>query len=223
MRQSQRTVRFFLALALVFALAAAPAAEARDFAFDLVLKTWNVSLSADGVDGGEDLFFPGLYATWGVTDHVRVSASYVEGEVDFSFPGSTTTGSFEEVDSDLMVSWSFTKLDVGVGYRDSEFTTSFLGINLPTVSSTGPMVYLGGGGNFKRPSWGYYWGLAYMFEDLDDDDGSQEQINGEGGFRWFSKKNFSILFGYRYKEYSGDGTGGLTFDGPVVSLGYSWR
>ena len=84
-----------------------------------------------------------------------------------------------------------------------------------------------GGDLFGQSRWGYYWGVAYMFEDLDDDgrgsDSKQEHINGEGGLRWTSQKNFSILFGYRYKEYSGGGTAGLTFDGPVANLAYTWR
>ena len=87
------------------------------------------------------------------------------------------------------------------------------------------MVYLGGGDLFGQSRWGYYWGVAYMFTDLDDDDADIENkhINGEGGLRWTSPKNLSILFGYRYKEYSGEGSGGLNIGGPVINLAYTWN
>ncbi len=212
-----------LGLALALALCLTPAAEADDLT--LGLKAWSASLSADNLSGGDDLFFPGFYLTWDVTDRVWISLGYLAGEIDFTIEGSTTAGSVEEVNSDLVVGWSFAKLDVGVGYR----LTGITGIKFSNFdnaiknTSSGPMVYLGGGDLFGQYHWGYYWAVAFMFEDLDDDDGAQKHINGEWGFRWTSLKNLSILFGYRYKEYLGAGTNGLTFDGPVVNLAYTWR
>ncbi len=218
MRQSGLTAKCFLGLALVLALGGAPAAEADEFT--LGLKAWSAALSANNLAGDNDLF-PGLYFAWDVNDRLWISAGYVEGEADFTVTGSTTSGSIEEVDSDLIVGWSFAKLDVGVGYRFAEFTT-VLDPAVP-VTSTGPMVYLGGGNFFGQYRWGYYWGMAYMFKDMDDDDGAQEHINGEVGIRWTSRKNLSILFGYRHKEYSGEGAAGATFSGPVMNLAYTWR
>lgn len=219
MRQSYLTVPCFLGLALVLALGGAPPAEAGDFT--LGLKAWNASLSASGLDGNDDLF-PGFYFAWDATDRLWISAGYVDGEVDFTIPGDSTSRSIKEVDADLIVGWSFAKLDVGIGYRSAEFTVKSGQVATPT-SSGGPMVYLGGGDLFGSSPWGYYWGLAYMFEDLDDGDGAQEHFNGEAGFRWTSQKNFSILVGYRHKEYSGPGTAGLSFSGPAVNLAYTWR
>ncbi len=219
MRQSELKAKCFLGLALVLALGGAPAAEAGDFT--LGFKAWSPSFSAANLDGDTDLF-PGVYFLWAVNDRLRISAGYLEGEVDFTFTGSTTSGSIEEVDSDLVVGWSFPKLDVGVGYRFTEFTTTLEPSAGLHVTSAGPMVYLGGGDLFGPHRWGYYWGVAYMFEDMDDDDGAQEHINGEAGLRWESRKNLSILVGYRHKEYSGEGSDGTTFSGPVVNLAYTW-
>ncbi len=218
MRQSVLAAKCFLGLALVLAPGGAPAAEADDFT--LGLKAWSASLSANNLDGDSDLF-PGVYFAWDLTDRLWISAGYVAGEVDFTLTGSTTSGSIEEVDSDLIVGWSFPKLDVGVGYRLAEFTTITNDGRFP-VTSTGPMVYLGGGDLFGQYRWGYYWGVAYMFKDMDDDDGSQKHINAEAGIRWTSQKNLSILFGYRHKEYSGEGSD-FSFSGPVVNLAYTWR
>ena len=222
MRHSRLVVKFSFALVLVVAFSGASPAEARDFT--LGLKAWYASGSATGAEVDEDLFFPGFYFAWGATDRIWISAAYVDGEVDFAFPNDQpgTSRSFKEEDADLVIGWSFPKLDVGVGYRDAEFTARSDAGDFPT-SSAGPMVFLGGGDLWGQSNWGYYWALAYMFEDMDDDDGSQEHFNGEAGFRWTSQKNFSVLFGYRYKEYSGDFTADLTFDGPVVNLAYTWR
>ncbi len=219
-RQLCLTDSCILGLGLVLAVGGTSAVEASDFT--LGLKAWNASLSAGGLDGGDDLF-PGVYFSRGVTERLWISAGYVEGEVDFTAPGlnPTLSRSIEEVDSDFIVGWSFAKLDVGVGYRFAEFKVSF-GPTATLTSSNGPVVYLGGGDLFGQSHWGYYWGVAYMFEDLDDDDGAQEHFNGEGGFRWTSQSNISILFGYRHKEYFGDG-GNFTFAGPAVNLAYTWR
>ncbi len=219
MRQSVLTAKCFLGLALALALGGAPAAEADDFT--LGLKAWSASLSANNLDGDSGLF-PGVYFAWDVNDRLWISAGYVEGEVDYTVTGATTSGSVEEVDSDLIVGWSFAKLDVGVGYRFAEFTTIITDTAVP-VTSAGPMVFLGGGDFFGQYRWGYYWAVAYMFEDMDDDDGAQKHINGEAGIRWTSRNDLSILFGYRHKEYSGEGLGDATFSGPVVNLAYTWR
>ncbi len=225
MRQSYLTARCFLVLALALALGAAPAAEARDFTVGL--KAWQVSGSVTGANIDDELFAPGVYFSWGVTDRFWISAGYVEGEADFrllsDLPEDPIARSLEEVDFDIIFGWSFPKVDVGIGYREAEFTFKSTATPDATTSSAGPMVFLGGGDLFGQSRWGYYWGLAYMFEDVDDDPFKQKHFNGEGGLRWTSQKNLSILFGYRYKEYSGEGTNGLTFDGPVVNLAYTWR
>jgi hypothetical protein len=197
-----------------------PAAEAGDFTIGL--KGWYASRSTDGFEDDDAFFDPGLYFSWGMNDRLWISASYFGGEVDFRIPGSSITGSIEEVDSDFIVGWSFAKVDVGIGYRYTEFTTRILDLSIGTESG-GPMVYFGGTDLFGSSHWGYYWGAAYMFKDLEDDDGAQEHFNGEGGLRWTSAQNFSVLFGYRYKEYTGEGAAGLTFDGPVVNLAYTFR
>jgi hypothetical protein len=219
MRQLSLTTKCILSLALVIALCETPVAEANDFTVGF--KAWNASFSASNLDGDSDLF-SGAYFSWNLTDRIWISAGYVEGEVDFRIAGSTISGALEEVDSDFVVGWSFATLDVGIGYRYAKFTTRISDSAIPSTSS-GPMAFLGGGDLFGKSSWGYYWGLAYMFEDMDDDDGSLEQFNGEGGLRWTSNTNLSILIGYRYKEYSGAGAGGASFGGPVVNLAYTWR
>ncbi len=227
MQPSCMVRRCFLCFAVILAMGGTPMAEAGDFT--LGLKAWNASLSGRQIDGDSGLF-PGVYFSWDVNDRLWISAGYVEGEVDFTIRDSTFGGFVEEVDSDLIVGWSFAKLDIGVGFRFAEFTVSTLVFDVPDISaatSTGPMVYLGGGDLFGQTSpWGYYWGLAYMFADLDDDgeeDSKQKHLNGEAGLRWTSKRNFSILLGYRYKEYSGGGSSGTSFSGPVVNLAYTWR
>ncbi len=218
MRQSSLTATCFLGLALVLALGGAPAAKAGDFT--LGLRAWNASFSGD-LDAESDLF-PGVYASWDVTDHLWITVGYVEGEPDATF--GTSPGSIEELDSDLIIGWSFPKLEVGVGYRHAEFTLSSPPSDPFTTTSTGPMVYLGGGNLFgeDRWGWGYYWGAAYMFKDMDDDDGAQEHANSEAGFLWTSRKDFSILFGYRYKRYF-LAEDDASFSGPVVNLAYTWR
>ncbi len=184
----------------------------------LGIKTWNASLSADNLDGGSGLFH-GLIFSMG-RRRLWASLGYVEGDVDFTT--EFLSGSIEEVDSDIIVGWSFARLDVGVGYRHAEFTTKTGNVTISTTSS-GPMVLLGGGDHFGQSRLGYYWSASYMFEDMDDDDGAQEHVSGEGGVRWTSRGNLSILAGYRYKGYSGDSIAGLTFAGPVVNLSYTWR
>lgn len=212
-----RASRFFL-VTIILALLGTPAASADDFT--LGIKGWDASLSANNLDGDSDVF-TGLYFSWVGNKRLWVSAAYVEGEAGFTLSGAGTQGTIEEVDSDFVIGWDFAKIDVGFGYRFAEFTTNILDLATPVVS-TGPMAYLGGGDLFGQTNWGYYWGVAYMFADLDDDDGEQEHVNGEGGFRWTSRTNVSVLFGYRYKDYSGDG-GGFSFSGPVVNLAYTWR
>ena len=211
---------FFIGINLALAFAVASTVEAGSFTFGL--KAWNASTSVNGLDSSTELFFPGFYFSWGVNDRLWIAGGYIEGEFDFAFPGSTTTGSLKEPDSDILVGWKFARLRVGVGYRDTEFTTRLLG-TADVVSSVGPTVFFAGSDLFGASRWGYYWSAAYMFEDIDDDDGSQEHFNGEAGFWWKSYKEFSILLGYRYKEFSGDGAGGLTLDGPVVNLAYTWN
>ncbi len=220
MRQVGLTTNF-LVLALILALGVTPTAQAGDVT--LGLKAWSAALSAINLDSSDD-FFPGLVFSSDVADRLWLSAGYLKGEVDFTITDSTASGSIEEVDADLIVGWSFAKLDLGVGYRVAEFTRTISDTTVDTISS-GPMVFLGGGDLFGQQlwGWGYYWAAAYMFEDLDDDDGVQEHFNGEGGFRWTSRQNLSILFGYRYKEYSGEGAAGATFSGPVMNLAYTWR
>ena len=207
-------------LFIIFLLLSSVPADASSFT--LGLKAWNASFSADNLDGSDDLFFPGFYFSWDINQKLWISAGYIEGEVDFNIVNSTSSGSIEETDSDFIIGWGFSKVDVGIGYRAAEFTTVINDIAFQTESS-GPMVYLGGGDLFGQSSWGYYWGVAYMFEDLDDDDGGQEHLNAEGGLRWTSPQNLSVLFGYRYKEYSGDNAAGATFDGLVVNLAYTWQ
>lgn len=203
---------------MILALGGASAAEAGDFTIGV--KAWDASLSSDGLDGSNDLF-PGIYFSWSINDSWSISGGYIEGEVDFT-TDLGASGTIEEVDSDLIVRWRWTKrLEIGAGYRQAEFTTVLNEGSFP-VKSSGPTAYIGGGALFGQSRhWGYYWGAAYMFEDIDDDDGSQEHFNGEGGLQW-TAKNFSVLVGYRYKKYTGDGTD-FTFDGPVVNLAYSWR
>jgi hypothetical protein len=210
---------------LLLAVVGVPAAEAGDFTIGL--KGWYASRTTDGLEDDEAFMDPGVYFAWDVNDRLWLSAGYVGGEVDFRIPQSTTTGSIEEVDSDLIVGWGFSKVDVGVGYRLTEFTTNVVIPGIPnqsfTTKSGGPMFYLGGGNLFGQSRWGYYWGVAYMFEDLEDSDGSQKHINGEAGLRWTSAQNFSVLFGYRHKQYSGEGSSDLTFAGPVVNFAYTFR
>lgn len=212
----------FLLLMMVFAV---PAVEADDFT--LGIKGFYPTRTTDNLDDDEGFFDPGIYFAWDINDRLWLSAGYVGGSVDFRFsdpaiqsaPGST----IEEIDSDLIIGWSLARIDLGLGYRYTEFTFETGGISTP-VESAGPTVFIGGGDLFgPLTSWGYYWGAAYMFEDIEDDDGSQKHFNGEAGLRWTSDKNFSVLFGYRHKEYSGDGAGGLTFAGPVVNLSYTFR
>lgn len=218
MRQTGLLAKFFFVVAL--AVGGTNAAEAGSFT--LGLKAWGASLSADGLDGGEELV-PGLSVSWGVTNRVWLSAGYLEREIDFTLSvDETTSGSIKEVDSDIIVGWSFTAVDVGLGYRFTEFTTRISAAGNPT-SSSGPMVFLGGGDLFGGSRWGYYWGLASMFEDLDDADGRQTHFNGEAGFHWTAPRNVSLLMGYRYKRYSGTGSLGLTISGPVVNLAYTFR
>ena len=73
-------------------------------------------MSLDGADGDDDLFFPGFYFSADLTDRLWISAGYVEGEVDFTLDGTSIEGSIEgsieEVDTDIIVGWSFAKLDV---------------------------------------------------------------------------------------------------------------
>ncbi len=188
--------------------------------FTLGLKSWNASLSADGING-DTAFFPGVYCAWDLGDRIWMSAGYVAGDADFIFDDLTTSGSIEEIDADLIIGWSYAKLDIGIGYRLAEFTTSVRD-SAVTTSSGGPVVYLGGGDAFGQYRSGYYWGAAYLFEDIADEDGAQKHFNGELGVRWTSRKDLSILLGYRYREYFGDGIN-IKFDGPVVNIAFTWR
>ncbi len=221
-RQSGLSAVCSIGLALVLTLGGAPSVEARDFT--LGLKAWSASLSADNLEGEEDLFFPGFYFSWGVTDRLWVSAAHLEGEFEFTTIGSAISGSVEEVNTDIIVGWSFARLDVGLGYRHTGITELKIVVadTASEMTSSGPVVYLGGGDLFGQSRWGYYWGVSYMFKDIDATDGSQEQVNGEAGFRWTSPRNLSVLLGYRYKEYFGDAFG-LTFDGPTLTVAYTWR
>lgn len=208
----------FVLFMMVFAV---PAAEADDFT--LGVKGFYPTRSTDNLDDDEELFDPGVYFAWDINDRLWLSAGYVGGSVDFTISGTNIMGAIDEVDSDIIIGWSLAKIDLGVGYRYTEFTTE-VGDTSVATESAGPTVFLGGGNLFgPLTSWGYYWGAAYMFEDIEDDDGSQDHFNGEAGLSWTSDKNFSVLFGYRHKEYSGDGAAGLTFAGPVVNLSYTFR
>lgn len=219
MQQSCLASKCFFALALTIFLGITPAALASEFTIGL--KAWDASLSADNLEGGDDLF-QGIYFSWGINDNWSVTGGYVEGEVDFQVAGTTVTGTIEEVDADLIVHRRLTKrLEIGAGYRSAEFTT-VIGGTADAIESAGPTVFLGGGALFGQSrNWGYYWGLAFMFDDMEDDDGSQEHFNGEGGIRW-TANDFAVLLGYRYKEYSGDGIDGSKFDGPVLNLAYTF-
>lgn len=220
MPQSWSRLECFLLITAVLSVLAIPA-NAADFT--LGLKTWNVGFSSDTFDGsGDELFFPGFYFSWDINDRIWISAGYIEGD-DVGFTLALGgTGTLEEVDSDFIVGWSFSKVDIGIGYRYSELTVILEGQAFP-VESSGPMVYLGGGNLFGQSSYGYYWGVAYMFEDLEDDDQSQDHINAEAGVRWTSQSNLSFMLGYRYKEYSGDAAANATFDGPVMNIAFTWR
>jgi hypothetical protein len=197
-----------------------PVAEARDFTIGV--KAWNASLSSDNPIVGDEDFIPGLYLSLSLSNNWAISTGYVEGTVDF-LTATGAQGSIEEVDSEFIVRRRLTKwLEVGGGYRLAKFTTEVpeADVNIETKSS-GPAIYLGGGTRFGQSRhWGYYFGVAFMFEDFDDGDGSQQHFNGEGGIQWASK-HFSILVGYRHKEYTGDG-GGFTFSGPVANFAYTF-
>jgi hypothetical protein len=187
------------------------------------LKAWNASFSSPNLDGGDALFLNPFFSM-NLTDRLWVSAFYLEGEAEFTTLGSTPlSGSLQEVDSDLVIGWSFGRFDLGVGYRYAKFTTSIRNQQDGTTTSSGPMLFFGGWDFFGSSRWGYYWSADYMFEDMDDDDGSQEQASGEGGLRWSSGSGLSVLLGYRYKEYFGDGIEGAIFSGPSVNLAYTWR
>lgn len=221
MRLASLAGKCLLGFALLMTVFAVPAVEADDFTIGL--KGFYPTRSTDNLEDDEGFFDPGVYFAWDINDRLWLSAGYVGGSVDFRISGLDVTGTIEEVDADIIIGWSLAKIDVGVGYRYTEFTVDTLGRSTPTESA-GPMVFLGGGNLFgPLTSWGYYWGLAYMFEDIEDADGAQEHFNGEAGLSWTSEKNFSILFGYRHKEYSGEGSNGLTFAGPVVNLSYTFR
>lgn len=196
-------------------------ASGRGWGFALAsgLEAWNASLSASDLDGSTALFSR-AYLSWDLSHRTWISASYAEGEADFTVTGSTTSGSIEEADSEILFAWYFPHLRVGVGYRHTELATRTSASTFDTASS-GPMVFLRHGRQFGQSRWGYYGDIAYMFEDIEDNDGAQEQINAEGGFRWDLRKNVSINLGYRYKEYGGEGSG-ITFDGPVVNIAYIW-
>ncbi len=212
MLQSCPSAKWFLGLALLALVLSGVPATAAGGDFTLGLKAWDASLSG----GGDDLHFPGFYASYAFTEHLWISSGFIDGEVESV--GTTV----EEEDFDLIIGWSFSWVDIGAGYRRAKFTTSIFGFSFP-IDSAGPMVYLGGGHLWRH--WGFYFGVAIMPEDLEDDDGSQSHINGEGGIRWDpGGKNFTVLFGYRYKDYSGDGIASdTTFDGPVVNIAYTWR
>lgn len=194
-------------------------AQGDDFTFGL--KSWSSSMSAPNLEGGSSLFI-GAYLSWHLNETIWVSAGYLEGETDFLVSGGLTEGSVQEIDWDFVMGWSLPEidLDIGVGYRFAEFETVLNDVALP-VQSNGPMVYLGGAALFEESPWGYYWGAAYMFEDLEEDDGSQEHLNAEAGVFWTSKASFSVLVGYRYKEYSGDGISGVSFEGISLNLSFS--
>lgn len=218
-------LRYSSTLVLFLALGGIQNAEASGFTFGV--KGWYASMSVDNAEDGEEIFGPGGYLAWDITDSFWIAAAYIDGEVDTEIilpSGTILPVTIEEVDSDIIFGWRFREvgIDIGAGYRFTEYGTR-VGQSSVDTSSTGPMVYLGGSDDFGPRGWGYYWGLAWMFEDMDDDDGSQTHFNGEAGFRWTSQTDFSILFGYRHKEYSGDFTGGLSFSGPAVNFAYTWR
>ena len=214
-----RTAKLLSTMFLFTSVLIAPPLEADDFTVGL--KSFYASRSTDNLEDDEAFFDPGIYLAWDITDRFWVSTAYLGGAVDFIISGSTTAGTIEEVDSDIVFGWRMKSIDLGVGYRITDFTTTVFDLSTATKSA-GPMLYLGGGSGFGRSAWGYYWGTAYMFDDLEDDDGAQEHFNGEAGLRWASKQGLSILLGYRYKEYSGDGAGGLSFSGLAFSLGYTF-
>ncbi len=226
MRRSSHLLKYSLVLALVLALDGVPVAEADDV-FTLGIKGWYASMAATGFEDGDEIFDPGLYFAWDFNDNFWIAASYVGGEVDTEIvrpSGFNVPAAIEEVDSDIIFGWRFRKqgIDVGVGYRFAEFTTK-QDQGSGSADSNGPMIFLGGGDRFKnRSAWGYHLGIAWMFEDMEDDDGAQDHFNVEAGFSWNSEKDYSILFGYRHKEYSGDGAGGLSFTGPVLNFSYTW-
>ena len=67
---------------------------------------------------------------------------------------------------------------------------------------------------------GLLLGFAYMFEDLEEEDGAQKHFNAEVGLLWASDADYTVLLGYRYKEYSGDGASEVSFGGVTVSLSF---
>ncbi len=186
--------------------------------FTLGVESWNASISADDLDG-DTAIFSGAFLSWDLSDRLWLSAGYTVGEIDVTAAG--LINSLEEVNSDLVIGWSFPRFDIGFGYRLAEIRTR-TSAGTSDTSSAGPMIYLGGADLFGQLPWGYYWKMAYLSEDMDDDDGTQKILNGEVGIRWASRKNASVLLGYRRREYSGYGAG-VAFGGPVVSIAYTWR
>ncbi len=101
--------------------------------------------------------------------------------------------------------------DLGIGYRSEEAVSDVMSGSSQTLTSAGPLVYIGTGSMFGNSAVGWYTGASWMFSDMEEDYEAGEHVNVEGGL-FFVTDYFMLSGGYRWRNHY-DQDNDLTFQG----------
>lgn len=207
--------RMTLGMALVLTTALAGSALASSIAG----KVWY----ADSGLLEESTLMYGATASLGLGEELWLSGMFLMGTYD---DVAGTGEDWESADGELMLGYSFSILDIGIGARYSLWTFRSSDFE-DEINIFGPMAYIGLGDSLGESPLGWYIGGSYMFKDLgdayenDDYRDTFEHYNIEGGLSLFLEPVTATL-GYRYKEYVNFDDIELNFSGVAASLGFGF-